>query len=411
MDVPITELLPTIANGLKDPNPKVRGKASGILAEYESLPGEALPLLTEALNNTNPTVRRNAVFAIEKMGLTADRAVPALIQALQDVDRDVQGGAVNALEAIGPGAKEAIGPLGELYNKDTRFRRGIVRTLTRIDVNSPAALPIFLQSLEDDDPDVCREAIEALQLLGSIPPAAIPSLKDLAANHHVEFIRFKAQSLLKDSENRSLAPALQTTLRPQIEPVLLQLDKSLNSDRTPIKTREAASKYLHERNIRFETGRFWSSLQEGYPEEIEAFLQMGISPNIVRDGGVPYTPLLFSTSQCDELGQAQITLILLMYGADLNCTDTVNRTPLFSAIEHCPTEIVETFLKAGARMDIATKGGATILSEAVSQNRADVVRLLLKSGYKIKNEPSYLLNSAKRNPEITQMLLKAGVKK
>jgi len=42
-------------------------------------------------------------------------------------------------------------------------------------------------------------------------------------------------------------------------------------------------------------------------------------------------------------------------------------------------------------------------------DKVENVRLLLKSGYKLKSEPSWLLSSTK-NPEILALLRKAGAK-
>ncbi|MCI0414056.1 hypothetical protein L0222_14815 [bacterium] len=63
----------------------------------------------------------------------------------------------------------------------------------------------------------------------------------------------------------------------------------------------------------------------------------------------------------------------------------------------------------GAVLEVRAKGGATTLSVAAMGNNVENVRLLLKSGYKLKNEPEWLLNSTK-NAEILAMLRKAGAK-
>jgi ankyrin repeat protein len=171
----------------------------------------------------------------------------------------------------------------------------------------------------------------------------------------------------------------------------------------------AAKQYLHDRNVTFNKDYFWSNLTEGYLDVVEAFLKLGMSPNTLASGRTD-TPLMFTTMYCSEAGEAQMSLLLLIYGADPNVKDDINRSAIHAAAEHCPAVVVKALLMAGARTNDVTNGGSTVLSSAVGSNDPEIVRMILNSGYKIKNEPSYLLSSAK-NAEIKQMLIKAGVKK
>ena len=222
-------------------------------------------------------------------------------------------------------------------------------------------------------------------------------------------MRLHASHMADDvKSDKSATVKLQVTPRPQIEPLLAQLNKELKDTRESFKTTDEAKQYLHDRDIQFTKDEFWSNLTQGYTDVTEAFLKMGMSPN--TSGGSEANPLQFSAMSCNSPGEAQIALTLLAYGADPNVTDSINRTPILSAVETCPVIVVKALLMSGARTDIITNGGATVLSTAVMSGDEDVVRLLLNSGYKIKKEPSYLLQTAKKYPAILQMLQKAGVK-
>lgn len=413
MEVPLKELLPALSNGLKDSNPKVAEAASESLARMNDFPKEALPVLMDAVKNANPKVRENALACVGKMGMLADQAVPVVVQALKDADGSVRGKAVDALEAIGPGAKRAIPALSDViqHDPDASTRKYAVRALTRIDVNDPAAVAAFLSALKDQDEDVRTEAIdEAFRVIQPLSSTAVAALKETAAHDSSEINRRHADGILKDSQKPGQPVAkLQVTPRPQMQPLLEQLDRELKDEPTLMKDASDAKKYLQERDIAFTADEFWGNLTEGYADVVEAFLKLGMSPNTQAPGHAQ-TPLLFSTSYCSGAGEAQISVLLLLYGADPNVKDEINRTPIYAAAEGCDPTVVKALLMAGAHTNIVTNGGSTVLAAAVQSRNPEVVRMILNSGYKITKEPSYLLDSAK-NAEIKQMLLKAGVKK
>jgi ankyrin repeat protein len=111
----------------------------------------------------------------------------------------------------------------------------------------------------------------------------------------------------------------------------------------------------------------------------------------------------------NDPSQREIIQALIDFGADVNYKDENETTPFFFAVENCDIEIVRKMMKAGAVLEVQAKGGATTLTQAAMGNKVETVRLLLKSGYKLKNEPNWLMNSTK-NPEILAMLRKAGAK-
>lgn len=413
-DVPVKDVLPVLLQAINDPNPKTQEAAAEVFSNLDELPKDALPGVLQALPSVTPKAAENLIQSISTMGLTAASAVPALTNELHDSDSSVRGKAAAALGKIGPGSKKAIGPLINLASKDpeSNVRASAIRSLYQIDVDDHAALSAFILALKDKDEDVRDEALEAFRQMESLSPDSIAALKECAANDPLETLRHHAQIRLDDAKrgaHASMAKAETSGIRAEIAPLLQQLNKKLGDEPAPFKTMQEAKQYLHDRNIAVSKDEFWSNLTQGYADVTEAMLMLGMSPNAAPTGGALNTPILFATSACNQPGEAQIALTLLLYGADPNVADDINRTPIMAAAEHCPVEVVKGLLLSGTKTNVVSNGGYTVLAAAVQSGRADVVQMILKSGYKISNEPSYLYQSAK--PEIQKLLSQAGVKK
>lgn len=415
-DVPVKEVLPVLLQAINNPNVKTQEAAAEVLSNLDELPKEALPGVLQALPTVSAKARENLIQAISTMGLTAASAVPALTDELHDGDSSVRDKAATALGKIGPGAKKAIGSLVDVANKDpeSSVRASAIRSLYEIDVDDRAALSAFVVALKDKDEGVRDEALEAFRQMESLSPDAIAALKDVAANDPVETLRHHAQIRLDDAKKggrASITKAQTSGMRTEIAPLLQQLNKKLEDNPAPFRTADEAKQYLHDRNIAMNKDEFWSNLTQGYADVTEAMLMLGMSPNAAPTGGAINSPILFTTSACNQPGEAQIALTLLLYGADPNVNDDINRTPIMAAAEHCPVEVVKALLLSGSKTNVVSNGGFTVLAAAVQSGRAEVVQMILKSGYKIANEPSYLYQSASGKPEIQRLLQQAGVKK
>jgi HEAT repeat protein len=413
LDAPIAEVLPILLEGLKASNVKIRVKAAETLADY-TLPVEVLPSLSQALKDPDAKVRENCAKAIGKVGLLAGSATASLAQALNDPESSVRNAAAKALASTGPSGKNGIPALVEAIRKDrdATVRQSAVRALAAIDVDDPAIVSGLIQGMKDPEKDVRAEAVDAFRDMQTVPDSAIAALDELSKTETDSTTKSHAENLLKDFKARSSIQTLQITPRPKIEALLQQLDKKLNdTDRNSFNDLPSAVQYLVARKIPYRKGEFWSAVTQGYAETVEAFLKVGMSPNTLTSGGADRaTPLQSTTFTCSSPGAAQISLILLIYGADPNVVDSIGRTPILAAAESCPTVVVDALLMSGAKTDGVTKGGATVLAAAVMSGKVENVRSILKSGYKPKNEPPYLLQTAKANPEIHKMLLKAGIK-
>ncbi|HEY7161032.1 MAG TPA: HEAT repeat domain-containing protein [Acidobacteriota bacterium] len=415
-DVPVKDVLPVLLQAIHTPNAETQEAAAEVLSNLDELPKDALPQVLESLPSVSTKARENLIRAISTLGLTATSATPALMNTLHDADASVRDKAATALGKIGPGAKKAISSLVDVAQKDPEsfVRASAVRSLYEIDVDDRAALSAFITALKDKEENVRDEALEAFRQMSSLSTDATAALKDVAANDSVETLRHHAQTVLDDAKrgaHPSITKAQTSGIRAEVAPLLQQLNKRLGDSEAPFHTAQEAKQYLHDRNVAVSKDEFWSNLTQGYADVTEAMLMLGMSPNSAPTGGAINTPILFTTSACNEPGEAQIALTLLLYGADPNVADDINRTPIMAAAEHCPVEVVKALLISGSKTNVVSNGGYTVLAAAVQSGRTDVVKMILKSGYKVANEPSYLYQSASGKPEIQKLLQQAGVKK
>lgn len=95
-----------------------------------------------------------------------------------------------------------------------------------------------------------------------------------------------------------------------------------------------------------------SSVQ-GNLEAVKLFVQAGYSPDTKAQG----SPAIVSAAM---FGKPDVVLYLIEAGADVNAVDDVNTTALMRLADKCDsTETIRALIKAGARVDLKTAGGAT----------------------------------------------------
>jgi ankyrin repeat protein len=165
-------------------------------------------------------------------------------------------------------------------------------------------------------------------------------------------------------------------------------------------------KILQDENVQMTTDEFWSRLHAGDSKVIQAMLSAGFPPNSEVRG---MSSLMAAVRYYQgEPEKKEIVMTLVALGADVNYRDENNTTPFFYAAGTTDPDVLRAMIKAGATLEVTANGGATTLSEAVMANNVENVRLLLKSGYNVKKEPSWLLSTAK-NPEIAKLLRSAGM--
>jgi HEAT repeat protein len=159
-----SQVLPTLMDGLKDPDKYVRRFAAQALGKLEDLDGKkVLPTLSKMAGDKNEQkeVQEAVVAAMGKMG--TDAVVP-LTKVLKDHDKDlsVRQRAADSLGIIGPpGAKTAVPVLLEVMNeKGDMKKKGMPNLEGSIRVDAIAALG-KIASKKDD------AAVKALETLAA----------------------------------------------------------------------------------------------------------------------------------------------------------------------------------------------------------------------------------------------------
>jgi HEAT repeat protein len=395
-NVPFTKLLPVLRSAVKDPDPEIRTDASKQFDEAEELPAEALPVLTDLLKDTNATVRKNAASALRKFKTKGTAALPALIRSLKDSEPDVRSYAVDAIEAMGTWGKEALPDLREiiLRDPDARVRRSAVESLEWIDPEGRQAMPIVQESLKDKDPEVRVKALETMLSFRPFPVPAVPAVQAaLAGETNADVKRLLERVVERGQQDKEFSASIKTGVAGKTAKQGMPKDE--------------ATRILQEQGIQLTMDELWHSIHERDSQIVQAMLAAGISPNSESQGMSVLTLALFSYEGTAE--EKEIIQALLDYGADVNYKTEIDVTPFFYCAGKCEPDLLLKMIKAGAILEVKAKGGATALTQATGANKVENVRLLFKSGYKLKNEPEWLMSSTK-NPQILEILRKEKIK-
>jgi ankyrin repeat protein len=109
------------------------------------------------------------------------------------------------------------------------------------------------------------------------------------------------------------------------------------------------------------------------------FLLKHCADNVFYDVHDPRAPLQHAV----ELGNPEMVLLLLKYGAGVNAADNLGWTALMRASQSGNIAVVKVLCSHGASLDMVNLGGTTALIVAAANNHIDVMELLLAHGAKI----------------------------
>ena len=163
---------------IRSPHSDVRRQVVKALATSRSK--EAVSALVKATKDESPEVRAQAVESL-RSAVGSDQGVTSMIKALRDKSKDVRGTAAKAL--------------GKMYG-----RKPIpIRSYSELKAPEPVTIHVsrvvtaLIKSSKDGDPDVRRNAIEALGAIGG--QQAIEALIDVLRFHHGD-VRLQAAEAL-----------------------------------------------------------------------------------------------------------------------------------------------------------------------------------------------------------------------
>jgi HEAT repeat protein len=403
-NVPFIEIFAVLTTALKNPDDEVRIDASKVLDDAKTLPPDALPVLVQSLKDPNAKVRRNVASALDVYESKGTAALSALIPALKDSDRDVRFEVLDAITSMGTWGKEALPHISEVIRKDSDpgIRRQALRSLEWIDPEGRTSVPVLLEALRDQDAEVRQMSLEVMAGTRPFPVQVVAPAQAALASETDERVKMYLQRIIERGEQEK-----STGVRGQTNTGVIADAPSAKNPGAAM-PKDEAMRILQEKDIQMTTDTFWQSMHENDAQVVKAMLSAGFPANTdIRD----MSALMLAVRNYDgnDPDQREIIQALLDFGADVNYKDENGTTPFFFAVEKCDIEMIRKMIQSGAVLEIQAKGGATTLTQAAMGNKVETVRLLLKSGYKLKNEPDWLMNSTK-NSEILTMLRKAGAK-
>jgi len=208
VDMVREDLLPSLAGGLKDPDPYARVKAAMAAAaalqagvpSVSAASALALPL-SEMFDDP-----RSLPYASQALRELGDLAVPFLLENLNTSDPKLRSQAVRALGKLETDAKDALPSLMKAL-EDKSLRDTTAETLKNIIAAiivsksmtvGEAGLAAFIECLKDTSDEWTRElAAKTLGDLGPRAKAAIPALAEAQKSDRSKQVRNAAEKALK----------------------------------------------------------------------------------------------------------------------------------------------------------------------------------------------------------------------
>ena len=167
----------TLAEGLVSPDNVVRAQTAQALGTIGAAAEDAAPALVEAMADRNDRVRAEAVEALGKIGESAAAvAVPGLVRALRDQDNWVSAKAAEALGQMGESDDATIAALiGSLNHLNPEVRRNAAEAIGILGAAGAAAGTglALEEAARDEDGGVRSQAILALGTMGCTSTASV----------------------------------------------------------------------------------------------------------------------------------------------------------------------------------------------------------------------------------------------
>ncbi len=160
-DAAVEEL---VRRKLDDPDKLLHSNAIIALALMGKYDDATLPVLADSLASPNESTSKAAARALGAIGPEKpDKVAPLLIKALDDKNSKAAKHALPALRKMKKDASAALPKVAAMFaDADASTRSEILDTVAALDEKGDYSLPIFVKSLESDDPIDRKEALLGL---------------------------------------------------------------------------------------------------------------------------------------------------------------------------------------------------------------------------------------------------------
>ncbi|XP_019858578.1 PREDICTED: uncharacterized protein LOC109586804 [Amphimedon queenslandica] len=140
----------------------------------------------------------------------------------------------------------------------------------------------------------------------------------------------------------------------------------------------------------------FNAVTSGSVEAVEILLDNGANTDVVDKDS---KSLLHYAGESGEIEMLEFWIRREDY--DLNVKDKRNRTPLFNAVNSGSIEAVDILLTKGARSDVVSKDGETLLHCAAKSGKVEMLKFWIKRGdydinVKDKRKRTPLFNAVKK---------------
>jgi HEAT repeat protein len=462
-------LLPLLGKTLQR-SPESGKYILGALAKVKKLPSGALDLALAGTRSSEADTRAAAIELAGKLTAERDAArwLPEATRLLGDRDESVQIQACWALRGVKGLAAGSAAELARLVASDSspRVRESAVNALEEV---ANAANPVskaarvsaasasrdaLVGAMKGKDHDVAVEAVNAYNVLYLDTPEVVAALADVAVSGADVGARQRALLCLRNRQGQ--AKSAVETIRPLLKSpdagiaedakvAIEWIERGGSGSPTAIKggaavasgssprppggeegkgggavgpgstgNEERGLAVLRERKLEFSEHAFYQALSGTDPELVAAYLDAGMSPNLVFAGENGRTPLMivfFGGQACAEPDKGhQIVALLLKRGADVNKEDEKKNTPLMFAAPKCDRETLRMLLKAGAKVNAKNWSGLTVLQGAIYSGNPGLEELIAAGARLDKATAKAYSEAYKQNPKALELIRKATAK-
>ncbi len=437
------------------------------LAGVKRLPPGTVDLALKYTRSSEPETRYAAIGLAGKVTAEREAArwIPEAIRLLGDRDESVRNEACWALKGVKGLSWEAAPELARLVASDPSMgvRKSAASALEEIGNASnpaPKAAKVSVASaakgplaaaMKSKDGDLALAAVAAYNVLYIDTPEVVATLADVAVSGADVPARQRALQCLRNRQGQSrgvveiirpLTKSPDALIADDAKTAIEWIDRGGAGSPGPIKggiaaaapapapgrardtsaapATEGAGKgseerglaALRERKLAFDEPSFYRALSEADTDAIRAYLDGGMSVNLVFVDSNRRTPLMivyFGTEACGtpEKGH-EITALLVKRGADVNQKDEKQNTALMFAADKCDRETLRMLLKAGAKLDAKNWAGLTALQMGIATGNPGLEELIAAGARLDPATAKAYAEAFKRNPKAVALVKKAS---